>query len=210
MIKRKNSSFASTSSPWFHRNSFLSRSMIDDEATSVYESHSFFPDAQPYNIISLRESQGFVFNQDLFATPYQQLRSLAREKRIRAMSFSRTKSRSNSTSCSSSPKPKQRRHTSHDIRPGHEIRSIFRETARNESAIDDDSMEIDDDSHYQTQFESSFLDNVPPIDSKVEEYEEYEEDSEYGSLGGHYRVQVTDIIVNENDTSFLPDTSLHS
>lgn len=64
----------SHSTPWVHRNSFLLESMIDDENFSVYESRSFFSEGN-YNIISLRECQGFIFNQDLFALPYQQLRS---------------------------------------------------------------------------------------------------------------------------------------
>lgn len=192
IIKRKNSSFASTSSPWFRRNSFLSQSMIDDEESSVYELHSFFPDAQPYNIISLRECQGFVFNQDLFATPYQQLRLLAREKRIRAMSFSRSKSksRSNSASCSSSPKPTARRHTLADVRPT--FRSLAPahvvDSRHHESAIDDDSMEIDTI--------NSTADGIPDESDEDDE-------NEYG-LSLSHRVQVTDIILLDDEKSYLP------
>lgn len=88
--KRKAQSFLSFSlalSPFVRRNSFLSKSMIDDEEALVYEAHSYFSQDKSYNIISLRESQGFIFNQDLFATPVQQLRSIA--KRMRSVSFNK-------------------------------------------------------------------------------------------------------------------------
>ncbi|CAK9437587.1 uncharacterized protein LODBEIA_P19650 [Lodderomyces beijingensis] len=96
MIKRRNSSFANSSSPWFRRNSFLSPTMIQDENFNVYESHHGLYTSTAsggdslyisnYSIISLRECQGFLFNQDLFATPYQQVRSQANEKRMKANS----------------------------------------------------------------------------------------------------------------------------
>lgn len=216
----QNDTFTSDSSPWFRRNSFLSQSMIDDENSSVYDSHSFFPDASSYNIISLKECQGFLFNQDLFATPYQQLRSVAREKRLRALSFShklKSKSRSNSssTSCSSSPAPaKQRRHTSYDPRPQFLISNI-----RGGSVVEDDLMDIDEypealqrnvvvDEYEETvsgDNEGEFgEDNDDAEDRSDEEEDSEEENSGYGFMNGHYNVRVTDIIVNENDTSFLP------
>ena len=83
MIKRRNSSFANSSSPWYRRN-FLSKSMIQNEIFQVYESPYYYTTTTKrnaaYSIISLKECQGFIFNQDLFATPFQQLRSLAIEK----------------------------------------------------------------------------------------------------------------------------------
>lgn len=219
--------FTSTSSPWYRRNSFLSKSMIEDENSSVYDSHSFFPDASSYNIISLRECQGFLFNQDLFATPFQQLRSVAREKRIRALSFSqaktKSKSRSNSSfsSCSSSPKAsKQRRHTSHEVRPQFRVSSI-----RGGSAVEDDLMEIDEfppalqRSVVVDEYEElgdAIRDDYDGDSDGIDSEEDGDEDdddevqdddpdeSDYGFMNGHYNVKVTDIIVNEDDTSFLP------
>ncbi|EMG49278.1 hypothetical protein G210_0017, partial [Candida maltosa Xu316] len=78
MIRRRNSSFANESSPWFRRNSFLSPSMIQNEDFQVYETNNYYNNynTNSYSIISLKECQGFIFNQDLFATPYQQSRCL--------------------------------------------------------------------------------------------------------------------------------------
>ncbi|CAH2351597.1 hypothetical protein CLIB1423_04S01640 [[Candida] railenensis] len=164
--ERRASSFTATNSPWFRRNSFLSTAMIENENFSVYESPSYYSQNASYNIISLKECQGFIFNQDLFASPYQQSRSLANEKRYRA-SFShptsgnspsrRTSSRGSlstknfeNSSCHSSqnestPPPvptvqPQRRHTSYL-----ETRPTFLSTARNDSAIVDDENEVDEE-----------------------------------------------------------------
>ncbi|ODV79620.1 uncharacterized protein CANTADRAFT_205702 [Suhomyces tanzawaensis NRRL Y-17324] len=142
--KRRSSSFASTSSPWFRRNSFLSPLMIQNENFSVYDSPSFFSDNGSYNIISLKECQGFIFNQDLFASPYQQLRSLANERKTRALSFSKSRSRSNSRSQPKSSaamtgkgcgSPAQRRHTSYDF-----PRPVFLDsnTSLDNAVIDDE------------------------------------------------------------------------
>ena len=58
--------------------------MIQNEIFQVYESPYYYTTTTKrnaaYSIISLKECQGFIFNQDLFATPFQQLRSLAIEK----------------------------------------------------------------------------------------------------------------------------------
>lgn len=72
-FNRRVSSFTSSSSPWARRRSFLSSTMISDEKHLVYELHSgrFFNDVPMYSI-SLKESQGFTWNQDLFASQYQQ------------------------------------------------------------------------------------------------------------------------------------------
>ncbi|SGZ55300.1 CIC11C00000000322 [Sungouiella intermedia] len=211
--------FTSESSPWFRRNSFLSQSMIDNENSSVYDSYSFFPGTSSYSIISLKECQGFLFNQDLFATPYQQLRSVAREKRIRALSFSQrptSKSRSNSssTSCSSSPAPvKQRRHTSYNPRPQFNFAGF-----RGGSAVDDDLMDIDEfpealqRSVVVDEYEEAVLgesDGLEGNDDAEDDDDDDDQNSEedtssYGFMSGHYNVRVTDIIVNEEDTSFLP------
>lgn len=212
----KSDTFTSASSPWFRRNSFLSRSMIDNENSSVYESHSFFPGSSSYSIISLKECQGFLFNQDLFATPYQQLRSVAREKRFRALSFShkpKSKSRSNSssTSCSSSPAPtKQRRHTSYESRPQFLFSSI-----RGGSAVEDDLMDIDEypDVLLRDVVVDEYEEDLGNIHDDAEEENaegaSEDEDSEddtsgYGFMSGHYNVRVTDILVGEGDTSYLP------
>jgi hypothetical protein len=73
LFDRRSSSFASPSSPWARRRSFLSSSMIKDEKHMVYELHRgrVYSDTPVYSI-SLRESQGFTWNQDLFASQYQQ------------------------------------------------------------------------------------------------------------------------------------------
>ena len=60
--------------------------MIQNEIFQVYESPYYYTTTTKrnaaYSIISLKECQGFIFNQDLFATPFQQLRSLAIENTI--------------------------------------------------------------------------------------------------------------------------------
>ncbi|CDK24345.1 unnamed protein product [Kuraishia capsulata CBS 1993] len=84
--KRRASSFTSASSPWARRRSFLSTSMMSNEKHSVYEMSSHYYGASslrsvggtsiPCYSMSLRESQGFIWNQDLFASQYQQARAL--------------------------------------------------------------------------------------------------------------------------------------
>lgn len=113
IVKRRNSLFASTSSPWFRRNLFLLSSMIESEDFSVYEGLSYNSEVGHFNIISLKECQGFMFNQDLFALPYQQLKSLENERRYRAMSFLKSRTASVSKqSCFN-----KRRHTLYHPRP---------------------------------------------------------------------------------------------
>lgn len=75
--KRRKSSFSSLYSPYTRRRSFLSRSMIEAESLQCYKlpSYSYGSDSEepiPSYSISLSESQGFLWNQDLFATSYQQ------------------------------------------------------------------------------------------------------------------------------------------
>lgn len=100
MTQETEMSFSSTSSPCAKRDSFLSLAMLNDEKHSVYEVSSYYMyynevvesddedeasnDAdealnrvkKPQRILSfslsLKESQGFSFNQDLFASEYQQ------------------------------------------------------------------------------------------------------------------------------------------
>lgn len=70
------SSFASPSSPWARRRSFLSNKMISNEKHLVYQLDSYgFSDSPTYSL-SLRESQGFTWNQDLFASQNQQESSI--------------------------------------------------------------------------------------------------------------------------------------
>lgn len=212
IIKRRNLSFASTTSPWFRRNLFLSPSMIQSENFSVYESHSYYPESASYNIISLKECQGFVFNQDLFASPYQQLRLLANEKRYRALSFLshhsprqryvyRPKSGASSglESCGGSPDPaeqRRRRHTSHmEPRP-----SFFGSPAADngESSSSGDAEK------------SPIVPSLAEVDKLhgndeaiVDEYDEDELD-DYGGANRMYKVHVAEIVVNEDDSSLYP------
>lgn len=202
--QEKRSSFSSTSAPCFRRNSFLSRSMIEHEKASVYESFSFFPDSQQQCIISLKECQGFVFNQNLFATPYQQLRTAAKEKRQRALSFSKPRSRSNGSKDAESAKV--RRHTSHDLRP-----QFIWGRKGSESAVEDDPMDVDGEyTPDMAKRETHVLENDDIDEEEDEEDEEDEdtlgeyddyEDMEYGLYGA---VQVTDIVVEETDHDYIP------
>lgn len=190
--------------------------MIEHEKVSVYESFSFFPDSQQLCVISLKECQGFVFNQNLFATPYQQLRSAAQEKRRRALSFPKPRTRSSGSKEMESVQT--RRHTSHERRP----QFIFGRKG-SESAVEDDSMDVDEEftpgivKREVTQlFESDDIDEEEEEeeeeDEEVEGEEEEEEDDvigdyddyedlEYGPYGA---VQVTDIIVGDSDHDYLP------
>lgn len=72
----RRSSFASPSSPWQRRRRLLSRSMLMDELHLVYEIRQYDPRtglmATRY-LMALRCSQGFAWNQDLFASHYQQM-----------------------------------------------------------------------------------------------------------------------------------------
>lgn len=73
--KRRKSSFNSIHSPYTRRRSFLSRSMLEAESLQCYKLPSYDSDSEeaiPSFSISLSESQGFIWNQDLFATTYQQ------------------------------------------------------------------------------------------------------------------------------------------
>ncbi|KAG7663811.1 uncharacterized protein J8A68_002671 [[Candida] subhashii] len=232
MIKRRNSSFANSSSPWFRRNSFLSPSMIQNENFSVYEAPSYYSDTSSYNIISLKECQGFIFNQDLFATPYQQSRSLAIERKYRA-SFSANKNRSGSHSsksitperqqrggCDDDEVPQsqsmQRRHTSyHPRRP-----SFVSSTGILDSSAIDDSMEDDEDYmndvNMDTREEPSRIDEDNEDSIIANEYDEYDDDEDeeddYQEMRGYhgdvtnrrYRVKVTEIVINEKDSDIFP------
>lgn len=76
--KRRQSSFNSLYSPYTRRRSFLSKTMIENESVQCYKlsSYSSISSSLNENIpsysISLSESQGFLWNQDLFASSYQQ------------------------------------------------------------------------------------------------------------------------------------------
>ncbi|CAI5756267.1 unnamed protein product [Candida verbasci] len=151
ILQRRNSSFASNSSPWFRRNSFLSSSMIQNEEYSVYESTNFYNPTSfnssgkfsNYNIISLKESQGFIFNQDLFATPYQQIRSLANEKRIKSNN-SPNRRKSSISHIKNDSNKCERRHTSyHPNRPL--ILHNINKNSSNDNAIDDDDEDEEGD-----------------------------------------------------------------
>lgn len=95
--KRRKSSLNSLYSPFTRRRSFLSKNMIENESLQCYElskysvfyndedsddgcsdynnrrrNHDYEDNNIPSFSLSLSESQGFVWNQDLFATSYQQ------------------------------------------------------------------------------------------------------------------------------------------
>jgi hypothetical protein len=75
--KKRKSSFHSLYSPYTRRRSFLSKTMIENESLQCYKlsNYSSFGSNDeniPTYSISLSESQGFLWNQDLFATSYQQ------------------------------------------------------------------------------------------------------------------------------------------
>ncbi|KAF3992277.1 hypothetical protein FT663_01204 [Candidozyma haemuli var. vulneris] len=199
------SASAAAHPPCVRRGSVLSQTMIEDETPSIYESHSFFPDTSSYTIISLKQGQGFIFNQDLFATPYQQSRALANERKIRAFSMSQARK-------NSSPKGKakesQRRNTSYELRPQFRGRA----SGKYDSAIEDDSMDVDMDSDKEEpepgspeESDESDLDSVI-----VDEYDDEDEDEEEGYMAGYSKVKVADIVVDPNDTSYLPtEEDLH-
>ncbi|CAN3365022.1 hypothetical protein DICA3_F14818 [Diutina catenulata] len=161
----------SHSTPWVRRNSFLSPSMIDSEQYSVYEARSFFADGS-YNIISLKECQGFVFNQDLFASPYQQSRSLANE-RIRGLSFSGCQKKHDFP----------RRHTMY-----HTTRPVF-----DGEADDDDDVIMDD-------VEPEVPEDAEGSDSEDDDgYDDDSLDMDDDGFNDSYRVEVTDVVVGEKE-----------
>lgn len=233
IIKRRNSSFANTSSPWFRRNSFLSPTMIQNENFNVYESgNSFYSGmggqfASNYSIISLRECQGFIFNQDLFATPYQQVRSQANAKKYRSSFSQRGISGGGSRKCRDGEY--ERRHTSY-----HSPRPQFGHSTVSDNAIvddDDDDEEEDHEKHGEVDDEEMFdanedfisneakrdkegtregneLDAEEDEDEEEGEDEEEEDDEddyrEMHEYGGdfnnrRYKVRVTEIVVDENE-----------
>lgn len=178
----------------------------------MYESHSYYPETATYNIISLKECQGFVFNQDLFASPYQQLRLLANEKRYRALSFlahrsprlrygykGKSATSSGLESCVGSPDPaeqRRRRHTSHmESRPSF-FESPGSDTRESSSSADSDK--------------ALGLPGLVDVDKLhgndeaiVDEYDEEELD-DYGGENRMYKVHVAEIVVNEDDSLLYP------
>ena len=202
-VTRRSSSFTSSSSPWIRRNSFLSPSMIQNENFSVYDSPSFYSDSS-YNIISLKECQGFIFNQDLFALPYQQLRSLANEKKIRALSGRSVTRKGSVTRTSCSPNFGDSEHVQNLPGPGENPLEI--QTARRYTSY-----------HPPRPTFMGTGDNVEektePVDDDAvaDEYDEYEADdfqemNEYpgDSFNRRYKVHVTEIVVNEEDGDIFP------
>lgn len=187
--------FASVDSPWYRRKLLLSETMIKDEIPSIYESHSFFPDLSSYTIISLKQGQGFLFNQDLFATPYQQLRALANERKVakvRAYSMSKAKK-------DKKEKEAQRRHTSHELRP-----VLHQREGKFESAIEDDFMDVESENALDLELELDLGDLAI-----VDEYDDDEADDAdgVGRIEGYQtyeKVKVAEVVVDPDDTSFLP------
>ncbi|KAI5957299.1 hypothetical protein KGF54_000227 [Candida jiufengensis] len=203
IIKRRNSSFANSSSPWFRRNSFLSPSMIQNENFSVYESNNNYysinnnPNGfnSNYSIISLRECQGFLFNQDLFASPYQQVKAKSNERRLSSATNSAT----------TTAKTKIRRHTSY-----HSPRPNFTNTNNdqlktNDHAIDD---EYDEDEDMLNDEELEELEE----EEDMEDMEGEEEEEDYSEMHGYggdynnrrYKVKVTDILIDESEIDIYP------
>lgn len=211
---KRRSSYVSSLSPYIRRNSFLSRDMIEDENFLVYESASFYSDSSSYNIISLKECQGFIFNQDLFASPYQQSRSLANEKQ-RALSYSRIKhsrqgslvSSINSQTSSQCPiDAKQRRHTSyHATRP-----ALIDDVDVNVTATvfeDDEDVEMEEAEEEVEEEEEEEEKDEEILDSAIDDYEDdYEEMNDYGGDANNrrYKVHVTDIVINESEADIFP------
>lgn len=195
MIKRRNSSLANSSSPWFRRNSFLSNSMIQNENFQVYESSY----SNNYNIISLKEYQGFIFNQDLFATPYQQLRSLAIEKTRRLSSMSNGNSGNNAC---------LRRHTSY-----HPQRPNLNDGKRNSVGTDDNDVVIEDDDEDEDEVMVGEQEEEEEEEKEEMEEEEEDDDDEYEEMQGYggdqtnrrYKVRVTEIVINEKENDIFPN-----
>ncbi|KAI5957861.1 hypothetical protein KGF57_003128 [Candida theae] len=244
IIKRRNSSFANTSSPWFRRNSFLSPTMIQDENFNVYESgNSFYSGVgsggqyiSNYSIISLRECQGFLFNQDLFATPYQQVRSQANAKRYRS-SFSQRRRSGNGNGTGDRrcrDGDYERRHTSY-----HPQRPQFDNSMVSDNAVVDDDDDDDDDDDGEDEEMHDADEEFPTNESKgerrrldedgededgedededgedgeddedEEDEDDYREMHEYGGdfNNRRYRVRVTEIVVDEKEDNDIFPTS---
>ncbi|CAH6718780.1 hypothetical protein CLIB1444_01S14356 [[Candida] jaroonii] len=185
--EKKRPSFSNNTSPWVRRNSFLSNAMIQSENISVYESPNYYHDCSSYNIISLKECQGFIFNQDLFASPYQQSKSLANEKKYRSSFSHKPKSRTNSL----------RRHTSVNMDLPNFNSSILQGNAIDDEDSDhhtpnNTSLPLDSVNQTIDQFENTTVD-ISLSDNEMQEYEESNDS---------YKVRVTEIIVNENDDFF--------
>jgi len=85
--------------------------------------------------------------------------------------------------------------------------------------VDDDLMDIDEfpealqRSVVVDEYEEAVLgesdglegnDDAEDDDDDDDDQNSEEDTSSYGFMSGHYNVRVTDIIVNEEDTSFLP------
>lgn len=193
--------------------------MIQNENFSVYDSPSYLPESSSYSIISLSECQGFIFNQDLFALPYQQVRSQANERKVRALSFSKGKNSRNSSFLSVSPPSqivcstsssllKERRHTSY-----HSPRPIFRTQADDEIDIaiedeeeveeDEDIEEDEDEQMHDAQEANSDSDEQDDGYDESEE-DEYEDMHYSGSGNTRYKVHVTEIVIDEKDCDIFP------
>ncbi|VEU23652.1 DEKNAAC105055 [Brettanomyces naardenensis] len=83
-MTRRKSSFNSSDSPYARRRSFLSKAMLENDTFQTYELSSYDCYSTSYGptysripsfSINLNESQGFIWNQDLFASSYQQVRA---------------------------------------------------------------------------------------------------------------------------------------
>lgn len=188
----KSPSASPFASPWLRRSSFLSPTMIQSEDISIYETPNFMGGGN-HSIISLKEAQGFIFNQDLFASPYQQLQAAARERRLRAASFSDQK-RSTKSALQQQGMDTRRRHTSYDSR-----RPVF---VTSYSRMDHNENDDEDDDVFMDTVEDE---SDEDSDDNLDEYDEVEDDGHYGgSSGQRYKVHVTEIVV-DNDNSIFPD-----
>lgn len=161
--------------------------MINSENISIYEPSNYYQ--EDYNIISLKESQGFIFNQDLFASPYQQLKSLANEKKLRSLSFNHIKPKKFST----------RRHT---LTSSNDFQSKFRSMIDKEllkgNAIDDES---DNDHNQNTSIDNGInkLDSryqITSADTVISDVEDSFNFDDYSS--SDYKVKVVEIVVDED------------
>ncbi|KAJ8141489.1 hypothetical protein OY671_005347 [Metschnikowia pulcherrima] len=129
----KGSSPRSISTPsTSRRNSFLSENMMKNETSLIYDAYTFSRGLSSYHVISLRESQGFLFNQDLFASTYQQSRTLMKERQALRHSKKRSKSHSSAVKWHAPQQKPHRRHTTYGQAP------LLR-TVGDESAVDEGS-----------------------------------------------------------------------
>ena len=234
-IRRRNSSFTSLSSPWFRRKSLLSRAMAQNENFSVYESPSYFTGSS-YNIISLRESQGFVFNQDLFASPYQQQKSQLNERRLHHLRKERAKSNLESASTSLiksdllgkpfsslgttlTPADKEKSFSFQPRVPvfspkeckplkAPESHSMFDLHMRDEdeSGLDHDELRFGsgDVSDSSNRLRMELVENESAIADEYEDLELAQGQNEDINDGRLRDLDVTEIVVNENDNTFFP------